>query len=331
MKLNNVELDIVIPTYNRSSQLRLAIESALSQTVVGFRIYVLDNQSTDDTEQVCAEYEDQGLTYILNPSNLGMVGNWNRALTVGDARWLLILHDDDELATDFLETTLPMIAGTKGVAFLHCAATIINGAGERQFDRILDVPTQMSGDEFFTRFLNGQMSVICPTVMYNREVIPADHTFLEDLPFTADVFFFIGASEFGSVLYSSRPCFRYHVHDASTTSSLVKLIDKKIADRAHASVYLQQQADRRVVPDRLKINAGKSYRMSALSAEVWFTRRLGGSYGDVFKVVCKTVSAEPDLVRYPRFYTQLAKALLPSLILRGLILAKRYLFSAVRV
>ena len=329
MEINKI--DIVIPTYNRSNQLRMAIESVLGQTTTDFKLYVLDNQSTDDTPQVCAEYAARDLTYIRNPSNLGMVGNWNRALTVGDATLLLILHDDDELAPDFLATTLPMIAGAKGVAFLHSAATVINGDGKRQFDRILDLPTEMSGDEFFCRFLKGKMSVICPTVIYNRKLIPAGFRFQEELPFTADLFFFIGASEFGGVLYCDKPHFRYRVHDGSTTSSLVKSIDKKIADRAHASAYLQAQADRRAVPEKFKVGAGKSYRLAAMSADVWFTRRLGGSYSDVFHVGRKTISADPDLLRYPRFYAQLTMALLPSAILRGLAFVKRRISSVVRL
>lgn len=325
------KIDIVIPTYNRSTQLRLAIESVLRQTTTDFKLYVLDNQSTDDTSQVCAEYAARDLTYIRNPSNLGMVGNWNRALTVGDATLLLILHDDDELAPDFLATTLPMIAGARGVAFLHSAATVVNGDGKRQFDRILDLPTEMPGDEFFRRFLNGEMSVICPTVIYNRKLIPAGFKFLEELPFTADLFFFIGASEFGSVLYCDKPHFRYRVHDGSTTSSLVKSIDKKIVDRAHASAYLQAQADRRSVPKKLKVRAGESYRLAAMTADVWFTRRLGGSYRDVLHVVRKVISAEPDLLRYPRLYSQIAKALLPFTILRGLTFIKRCISSTVRL
>ncbi|MFX0543396.1 glycosyltransferase family 2 protein [Roseovarius sp. S4756] len=325
--MDNNTIDIVIPTYNRSGQLRLAIESALAQTMGGFNLYVLDNCSTDDTEEACAEFKSRGVTYIRNPSNLGMVGNWNRALMLGDAPYLLILHDDDELTPEFLATTVPMIARAEGAAFLHSAATIINRDGKRQFHRTLDLPSEMSGNEFFTRFLNGKMSVICPTVIYNRKVIPSSYRFQEELPFTADLFFFIGASGFGSVLYSDKPYFRYRVHEASTTSSLVKSIDRKIADRVHASAYLQGQADQRAVPNNLKAGAGKSYRLAALTADVWFTRRLGGSYGDVLHVARRTVSAEPDLLCYPRFYAQLSMALLPSAVLRGLAFVKRRMIS----
>lgn len=316
--MNNRNIDIVIPTYNRSGQLRLAIESVFAQTVGDFNLYVLDNCSTDDTAEIASHYESRGLTYIRNPSNLGMVGNWNRALTVGNAPYLLILHDDDELAPEFLATTLPMIEREEGAAFLHSAATIINENGKQQYDRILNLPPSMPGNEFFTRFLKGKMSVICPSVIYNRKVIPSSFHFNEKLPFTADLFFFIGASAYGRVLYSSKPYFRYRVHASSTTSSLVKSIDKKIADRALASVYLQAQADLRAVPDNFKVGAGKSYHLAALSADVWFTRRLGGSYGDVVHVVQKTVSAKPELLRYPRFYMRLAMALLPISIINGL-------------
>lgn len=325
--MNRVLIDIVIPTYNRAGQLRHAIDSVFAQTFPGFSLYVLDNCSDDDTSEICASYEDQGLAYLRNPVNCGMVGNWNRALSVGDSQYLLILHDDDALAPEFLETIMPVIASAGAFSFLHSAATIIDRDGARMSDRILDLPTEMPGTEFFTRFLGGKMSVICPSVIYNRRVIPQTHRFQEELSFTADLFYFIGASEFGPVLYSDKPYFRYRVHEASTTSSLVKAIDRKIADRVHASKYLQTQADRRDVPSELRDTAGKSYRLAALSADVWFTRRLGGSYSDVGHVVWKIVAAEPGLLIHVGFYTKLMMALLPSAAINGLAMMKRSLVS----
>lgn len=329
MTVADIKVDIVIPTYNRSGQLREAIESVRAQTVSQYNLFVLDNCSTDDTRAVVAEYEASGVSYIRNPSNLGMVGNWNRALDVGSSPYLLLLHDDDALAPDFLETVLPIISGSDSFSFLHTAATIINGAGERQFDRIQGLPAEMTGDAFFARFLQGKMSVICPSVIYNRSVIPRGYRFQEELPFTADVFMFIGASEFGPVLYCDKPVFRYREHEGSTTSSMVQVIDRKIGDRKHASAFLQAQADRRDIPAQLRQGAGRSYRLSALTADVWFTRLLGGSYGDVFTVARKIVAADPGLMRFPKFYQRILLAMIPSPILSTLAQVKRR-FAATR-
>ena len=47
---------IGIPTYNRSEQLQVLLESLLNQTYMDIEIIVSDNNSSDNTEEICAQY-----------------------------------------------------------------------------------------------------------------------------------------------------------------------------------------------------------------------------------------------------------------------------------
>ncbi|MDH3974408.1 MAG: glycosyltransferase [Deltaproteobacteria bacterium] len=92
-------ISIVIPTYNRAAYLKEAIESALAQDYENLEIIVSDNASTDETEAVAQGYKkNDRFKYYRNSANLGMVGNWRKAIfdySTGD--YFLILSDDDYL------------------------------------------------------------------------------------------------------------------------------------------------------------------------------------------------------------------------------------------
>ena len=51
---------VIIPTYNRSKEVMAAIESVLLQTLPAHEIIVVDDGSTDDTEQVLKQLVDLG-------------------------------------------------------------------------------------------------------------------------------------------------------------------------------------------------------------------------------------------------------------------------------
>lgn len=100
-----VTVSIVIPTFRRSLLLAQALDSALAQlNAPSHEIIVVDNDAETDaaTEQVVRCRLKGNLRYYRNEQNLGMIGNWNRALELANGPWVSILHDDDWLSPHFL-------------------------------------------------------------------------------------------------------------------------------------------------------------------------------------------------------------------------------------
>lgn len=62
-----LQLSVIIPTYNRSKLLRLAVESVLAQTYPAVEIIVVDDGSMDDTATIMAQYGGR-VTYIRQPN-----------------------------------------------------------------------------------------------------------------------------------------------------------------------------------------------------------------------------------------------------------------------
>jgi glycosyltransferase involved in cell wall biosynthesis len=96
-------ISIVIPTYNHGRYIGEAIESALAQSRPADEILVVDNDSTDNTRDVVARY--QQVRYI-HQTNQGICGSSNRGLREAIGEYVVFLHSDDHLLPNHLETSL---------------------------------------------------------------------------------------------------------------------------------------------------------------------------------------------------------------------------------
>ena len=60
------QVSVVIPTYNRASDLNRAINFVISQTYPYWEIIVVDNNSTDNTDEVVLAFNDPRIKLIKN-------------------------------------------------------------------------------------------------------------------------------------------------------------------------------------------------------------------------------------------------------------------------
>jgi len=94
---------ICIPTYNRADLLSTALQSALSQTDQDYEILVVDNASTDNTQEILKRYDDPRIRTIRNPETVSMNANHNICIQHARAPWIVFLHSDDRLCSTALE------------------------------------------------------------------------------------------------------------------------------------------------------------------------------------------------------------------------------------
>jgi glycosyltransferase involved in cell wall biosynthesis len=94
-------ISVLIPTYNYARFLPEAIRSVLSQRYTDFELLIVDNASTDGTREAIAPFlADPRVAYRVNPTNLGMVPNWNVALEAARGEYVKFLFGDDFLCSD---------------------------------------------------------------------------------------------------------------------------------------------------------------------------------------------------------------------------------------
>jgi len=118
-------VSICVPTYNGAAYLRECLDSALSQTFEDFELLIIDDASSDDTVAIAAEYSraDSRVRLCENPTNLGLVGNWNRCIDLARGEWLKFLFQDDRLDRHCLARML--MARVAGILLVVCQRTVL--------------------------------------------------------------------------------------------------------------------------------------------------------------------------------------------------------------
>lgn len=89
---------VIIPTYNRKALLAEAISSVLNQTQTSLEVIVVDDCSTDGTEDFVKGMNDERVRYVKNEKNSGQ--EYSRMIGFRQARGKYITFLDDDYYTD---------------------------------------------------------------------------------------------------------------------------------------------------------------------------------------------------------------------------------------
>jgi glycosyltransferase involved in cell wall biosynthesis len=96
---------VCIPVYNGADFLKECLESILNQSFRDFEVIVVDDKSADGSVGIVRSYAaiDDRVKAFENEVNLGLVGNWNRCLSLASGEWIKFLFQDDFWNRDCLE------------------------------------------------------------------------------------------------------------------------------------------------------------------------------------------------------------------------------------
>ena len=117
-KPHSPRVSIIIPTYNRSKLLRVALKSALAQTYPNIEIIVVDDGSTDDTAAVVAQYAGR-VTY-LKQANQDVAAARNTGIRAASGEYLTFLDDDDLIMPTKIARQVQVLASRPAVGLVHC-------------------------------------------------------------------------------------------------------------------------------------------------------------------------------------------------------------------
>ena len=120
-------VSVIIPTYNRASLVIRAIRSVLKQTFQDFEIMVVDDNSTDRTEEAVKGIDDNRIRYAKHRENKGPATARNTGLRMATGNYVAFLDSDDEWLAPKLEEQLKLFRnGKDALGVVHTGVAIVH-------------------------------------------------------------------------------------------------------------------------------------------------------------------------------------------------------------
>lgn len=200
-RLHSYKISVVIPTYNRAHTLARALTSVVNQTCPVHEVLVVDDCSTDNTEEIALQFPN--VTYMRMPRNSGAGAARNRGVEVATGDWIAFLDSDDVWLCNRLEEQVRYLeSGEVKSAGLVCSGiTVQEKSGNCAY---YDFPfVSSSAGWTFSEFQTYPFST--PTWLISKSVFSAVGGFDDCLPNCEDLDFLAKVSKLTSIAVLREP------------------------------------------------------------------------------------------------------------------------------
>ncbi len=217
MTENNTPLvSIVAPTCNRAKLLRKMVNSVLTQSYQSWELIVVDDISTDDTENMMIDFakSDSRIKYYRIPPDKepGITKYLNYGLNVAKGKYISRLDDDDywmdndvlKLQVDFLDTNPDYVA-------VGGAAIIVNEQGDHVFKY-----TKYEKDEDIRKNALMANPMVHTAALFRKDVVLSLGGY-EDLPYAEDWDLWLKLGKIGKI-YNFQKYFTCYLSAGQNTS-----------------------------------------------------------------------------------------------------------------
>lgn len=149
-------ISVGLPVYNGAEYLAQTMEALLGQTLADFELIVCDNASTDATAAVAQTFvaRDSRVRYVRNEVNIGLAGNYRRALALAQGDYFRWHAADDLVAPTALAECAAVLDREAGVVLAYPRTQLIDARGVvlGDYDDNLHLPHDRPSDRFRALF-----------------------------------------------------------------------------------------------------------------------------------------------------------------------------------
>ena len=229
--MENACITYAVPYYSGLGYLRMALQSLIGQENKHWLAIVLDDRGGEDAEETVRSFNDDRISYVRNETNLGLSGNWNKALSLVTTELVTLFHSDDELESNYTDLILGLMTRYPEAVAGHCRARVIGPTGKALWslpDEVKKIIRPKGIDDIVTQGEEGLLSLVkgawifCPTLCYRKSLLPSGGfsstwKFVLDVDLTARILF-----DGGVVVGTPTVGYRYRRHLTNQTALLTE-------------------------------------------------------------------------------------------------------------
>jgi len=236
--MNTPVVSIVIPTYNRASLLPRALDSIIAQTMTEWEIILVDDGSTDATQEVVLRYRAQlaDRFVIIRQINQGSSAARNHGIERARGRYVAFLDSDDEFMPTKLKRQADLLERRNDLGMVFSDYSYIDLDGNRHSSMLAPFSPRMQGliaerigsseavfvENVFDELLKGYfMATIVG--MVRRDILGDTIRFPVGFAYAEEWHFYLKVVRAARVGYIDEPlCLHHHVRGSLSRSDEVK-------------------------------------------------------------------------------------------------------------
>lgn len=115
---SSIRISVVIAAYNAAATIGRAVESCLQQSLPPFEIIIVDDASTDATQEVLKQFGARISVFYLK-ENKGPAAARNRGIRQAKGNFIAFLDADDYWHPDKIKIVNRVLAQSPGISFLY--------------------------------------------------------------------------------------------------------------------------------------------------------------------------------------------------------------------
>lgn len=225
-------VSVLMPVYNGEKYLREAIDSILAQTFTDFEFIIINDGSTDKTEEIILSYSDLRIHYFKNEKNLGIVGTLNRGLDLCKGKYIARMDADDVSLPERFEKQVVFMENHPSVVACGCLYAIYGKENKGAVDVATDADDVRMDMALYCQYAHSTLMLRRNVLEDNRLRYREEYRHAEDYKLWTELLRYGDMVNVPNILHKIRQC-------EEGISVVYSKEQKQLADRVRKD-YLQQ-------------------------------------------------------------------------------------------
>lgn len=236
------KISVLMPVYNAQKHLGEAIDSIIKQRYQDWELIIINDGSTDDSEDIILSFSDSRIKYYRNEGNKGIVYTRNRMIKMAQGQYIAFLDSDDVSMPDRLSRQLAFLEEKADYAMCGTWALMIDDVGNTI--KKINMSTESMDIRCSLLFAN---TFVQSSVMIRKEIL-LENPYNEDYPVAEDYQLWCQLShkyKLGNIPYHLTK-YRWHGNNIS--------IEKKtLMDKIIGNIYRYQLSYFGITPTEIEL------------------------------------------------------------------------------
>ena len=314
------KISVIMSVFNGEKYLREAIDSVLRQSFRDLELIIINDASTDQTQEILESYPDPRIRVFTNIENTGPAGSLNKAISLSRGEYIAVLDADDVAMAKRLEESVFFLKKNEDVGLVGTSFCVIDGTGETLETR--SVPVE---DKAIRQALRTDNCFCHSSIMMRKKCVESIGCYRDGLDLSQDNDLYLRFSESFKLGGIDKPLCKWRLNPLSLCNTkpanlirsgdLVRELSRERRERGHDRLEGLIGEEKKRLIDEAVFKSKPGDNRIAANYYIYWVRLfyLKGKYSEASRWLARSLKRDPFCRKaWPLVFKILVCWMLPS-------------------